>query len=176
MGEGNGASFSPIRRLEDLQYPFSEKHKGIHPVIYTNNGGMYRRTELKNFAQVLFSQIVKHNYNKNSISDLYDTIWHSDVSPDKSLTRIIVMPPLEVREKCDQIARRRTNSRQIELDIEATIMEWCAGINVTPRHAVYTNRPAVLFFDNDSALVMAKIVLNDLDLICDLKKRCRDAF
>jgi len=145
-------------------------------VIVTNNGGMYSRAELKSFAQVLFAQIIRHNYNKNAISDLYNTIWHCDITPDSSLTRIIVMPPLEVREKCDKIARRRKNSRQKELDIEATIMEWCAENNVTPRHAVYTNRPAVLFFDNDSALVMAKIVLNDLDLICDLKKRCRDAF
>jgi hypothetical protein len=125
---------------------------------------------------MLFSQIVKHKYNKNAISDLYDTIWHCNITPDNSSTRIIVMPPLEVREKCDKIARRRTNSWQNELDIEATIMEWCAGINVTPRHAVYTNRPAVLFFDNESALVMAKMVLNGLDLICDLEKRYRDAF
>ena len=118
-------------------------------MIVTNNGGMYSRAELKSFAQVLFAQIIRHNYNKNAISDLYNTIWHCDITPDSSLTRIIVMPPLEVREKCDKIARRRKNSRQKELDIEATIMEWCAENNVTPRHAVYTNRPAVLFFNDD---------------------------
>jgi hypothetical protein len=76
-----------------------------------------------------------------------------------------------VWEKCDKIARKRTNSRQNELDIEATIMEWCAENNVRPRHAVYTNRPVVLFFDDDRELIMAKMVLSHLGLICDFERR-----
>jgi hypothetical protein len=141
-----------------------------HPVIFTNTGGMYTRTELKNFVEFLFYHIFCHKYNPKAMADFYNTIEHRDMTRDSSFERIIVIPPPEVREMCDKIARGRKNLRQNEADIEAIIMAWCAENNVTPRHAVYTNRPAILFFDNDPALVTAKIVLNDLGLISDFER------
>jgi hypothetical protein len=143
------------------------------PVIFTNTRGMYSRTELKHFVQVLSVQICCHGYNPRAIADLYDTIEHHDMTRDSSSERIIVMPPQEVREKCDKIARGRKNRRQNELEVETCIMNWCAENNVTAKHAVYTNKPAILFFDNASTLVMAKLAMDEY--ICDLEKRCWDA-
>ena len=133
-------------------------------MIITRNGGVYNRTQFKHFVKTLLGQIFLHNYNRQSIADLYDTIWHPDIPPDSTFKRIIVVPPSEVRETCDKINRRRTNVSQKESDIEASLIKWCAEYSTIPCHAVYTNRLAVLFFDNETALVVARMGMSEYTL------------
>ena len=67
-------------------------------MILTNTRGVYYRTQFKHFVKYSVWSDFLHKYNRQTIADLYDTIGHPDIPPDRSLKRIIVMPPGGARE------------------------------------------------------------------------------
>ena len=143
-------------------------------MIYIKHGGLYDRNSFKKCIHFLIHQISSFGFYRSIIAKHYESIWPSEASLEIPLERLVVMPPFEVRQKCDKIAQRKRKCREIEPDIETTILKWCAQHNVTPRYAVYTHRPAVLFFDNDSALIMARLALDEF--CCDFEENYWGAF
>jgi hypothetical protein len=142
-------------------------------MISTKDGNNYTRKALKKYVEILIRQIIVQGHNPHAVNDIYENVWHPQLSLSKSYKRMVVVPPWEVQEQCHKISKFRMKAGQKEIEIEAVIMKWCGDHYVTPLKVVFTNKPVVLFFDDDAAFVMAKLAM--FDFTRDFVKRCWDA-
>ena len=147
--------------------------QAVAAMIRSIGGQNFTRAEFRNSVHYLACLMIMHKYNPNAIDDLFKSVWHPYLRFDGKYDRMVVVPPPEILERCYKIGRSRKRSGQKEDEIEAVITEWCGDHYVRPTKVVFTNKAAVLFFDNDSEAVFARCAL--LEFTRDFVNRCWDA-
>ena len=142
-------------------------------MISSISGESFTRLDFKNIIKNFVWLMVVQKYNPNAINDLFKIVWHPYLQSDRKYDRLVVVPPTEILKQCYKIDRSRRRGREKEDEIEAVIMKWCNDQNARPLRVVFTNRAAVLFFDNGSEAVFARCAL--LKFTCDFVNRCWEA-
>jgi hypothetical protein len=130
-------------------------------MITTTNGGSVPRIALRSVEYSHRRLIEYSGLNSRVLDDLFEIIWHENLSLDNSAIRINVILPVEIRNECKKIDERRRKPNQKQSDIEATISKWANDNNVHPSHAVFIGPSAVLFFDDKEKAAMAHLFISD---------------
>src|SRR4051794_3468135 len=93
-------------------------------MITTTNGGSVPRIALRSVEYSHRRLIEYSGLNSRVLDDLFEIVWHENLSLDNSAIRINVILPVEIRNECKKIDERRRKPNQKQSDIEATISKW----------------------------------------------------